>query len=157
MRLSWQALDLVGIAARPAGFWTLAYEFVPGSRLLRMRAWNEDQNKKQVPMTWDPTKEDHCGADGMARAAPTGALFTSAGYGALIGKIGGGTADIPDTAGGSSGPYANKKVFAVGSYCIVPLTTAADGGPLFLTMNDKPEEFAKHSGELMVLLEYYPL
>jgi hypothetical protein len=84
-------------------------------------------------------------------------LCGGAAYGALVGKIGGSSGDVPDSTVGTAGPYGNKRVFAVGTDCILTLATAADGGPLFLTMNDKPEEFSKHSGELLVLLEYYPL
>jgi hypothetical protein len=33
----------------------------------------------------------------------------------------------------------------------------ADGGPLFLTMNDDTAGFPLHPGELVVSLEYYSL
>ena len=74
-----------------------------------------------------------------------------------LAKIGGSTADVPDSTAGSSGPYPGKKVFAVGSDCIVALPAAADGGPLFFTMNDKPSDFEQHTGELFVTIEHFPL
>jgi hypothetical protein len=173
MALAWQIIDLVRISSCAAGgsFWTLAQEFVPGSRLLRIRVVAKDHDGNNVPALWrhsrdvafgpdgDPVvTERTCGPDGdPAVRERTGMLCTGAACGALIGKIGGSTGDIPDSAGGSSGPYAGKKVFAVGKECILSLTAATDGGPLFLTMNDKPEAFPGHSGDLYVLLQCYPL
>ena len=111
-----------------------------------------------MPTLWSPATGLECGPDGdPSKSLRTGMLCTSAAYGALIGKIGGSTGDVPDTSGGLAGPYPNKKVFAVGTESILTLATVADGGPLFLSMNDKPEEFPEHSGELFVLLQYYPL
>jgi hypothetical protein len=84
-------------------------------------------------------------------------LCNGAAYGALVGKLGGSTADLPDSTPGTTAPYGNKKVFTAGTDSIIALPTAADGGPLFLSMNDKPGEFLKHSGELFVRLQYYAL
>lgn len=158
MPIAWQILDLVLVPSNPGRFWTLAHEFVAGSRLLRLRTVDEDKDGNQVPMLWSPASDIRCGPDGDPTVtARTGMLCTSAGYGALVGKIGGSTGDLPDTTAGSSGPYAGKKVFAVGAECIVSLPAAADGGPLFLTMNDKPEGFPAHAGDLHVFIQYYPL
>jgi hypothetical protein len=158
MALPWQNMDLVPVSSYGRGFWTLACEFVPGSRLLHLRTVNENRDGQRVPILWSPAGDNPCGPDGDPSAiARTGMLCSSAAYGALIGKIGGSTADTPDTAAGSSGPYPGKKVFAVGVECILSLPTAADGGPLFLTMNDKPESFPCHVGDLHVLIQYYPL
>jgi hypothetical protein len=84
-------------------------------------------------------------------------LCSRAAYGALIGKVGGSMGDLPDTSPGTAGPYPNVRVFAVGSCVVISLPTPADGGAVFLSMNDKPEDFDKHSGELLAVLEYYPL
>jgi hypothetical protein len=160
MPLPWQLIEtgLVRVPSRGTGYWTLVQEFVPGSRLLRIRTVDQDEHGGQLPTTWNPVNNVPCGPDGyFPNPGCTAMLCTSAACGALIGKIGGSTGDIPDTAGGNAGPYAGKKVFAVGSDCILSLATAADGGPLFLTMNDNPSNFIHHSGELFVWLEYYPL
>jgi hypothetical protein len=157
MTLIWQPIGVVLIPAAPLGFWTLAEEFVPGSRLLRILTLDETPERIPVAFAWSPTSEVQCGPDGDFQTSKTGLLFTGAAYGALIGKISGSTADLPETFTGTSSPYGNKKVFAVGSEAIITLPTAADGGPLFLTMNDKPEEFSKHSGELLVSIDYYPI
>jgi len=158
MALAWQTIDLVRVPSYPAGLWTLAQEFVPGSRLLRLRTVNQDNEGAPVATIWSPADGVFCGPDGDLTATDRKAILCgSAACGALVGKIGGSTGDLPDSPGGASGPYAGKKVFAVGTECIVSLPTAADGGPLFLTMNDSPEYFPRHAGDLFVLLQYYPL
>jgi hypothetical protein len=158
MALVWQMLDVVRVPACPTGFWTLVQEYVPGVRLLRIQACSEDQQKKKVLMLWSPATGIQCGPDGdPSKTGVTGMLCNGAAYGALVGKVGGSTGDLPDSTAGTTGPYGTKKVFAAGSDSIIALPTAADGGPLFLSMNDKPDEFPKHSGELFVRLQYYPL
>lgn len=65
-------------------------------------------------------------------------------YGALIGKIGGSSADIPDGSQPTA-RYGSNRVFAIGRHWVISLS-ATGGGELFLTMNDNPEGFANHSG-----------
>ncbi len=55
----------------------------------------------------------------------------------------------------AQGVYSGRKVFTVGTYCVVTLASS-DSGALFLTMNDAPENFKDHSGELHVLIEEAP-
>jgi hypothetical protein len=158
MTIVWQTLGWTRVFACPAGFWTLAQEYVPGSRLLRIRTLRHDQHNRPIPMAWNPSTEIQCGPDGDHTAgSKAGMICGAAAYGALIGKIGGSTGDLPDTTPGNLSPYGSKKVFAVGTDAIVALPAVGDGGPLFLSMNDVPKDFPKHSGELLVLLEYYPL
>ena len=138
MALIWFSWEIVRIPARPAGFWTLAQEYVPGGRLLRMTVLNEDQHNQPVPMSWSPAPNSDCGPDGLpANPDKTSLLCTTALYGALIGKIGGSTSDLPDATPGTTSPWGSKKVFAAGATCILNLALA-DGGTLFLTMNDHP-------------------
>jgi hypothetical protein len=165
MNLLWTFLNTVHVPACPAGIWTLVQEYVPGNRLLRATVLHEvlqeDQKKHLVPVIWNTDPNSPCGPDGLYLPNPTKSasalLCVNAAYGALIGKIGGSTDDLPDPTAGVVAPWGTKRVFAVGWDCILALSTAADGGPLFLTMNDHPERFAKHSGELVVQLQYYPL
>jgi hypothetical protein len=154
MALTWSLLEIVRVLARPTGFWTLAQEYVPGGRLLRITVVNEDQDNQ---VTWNPTPSITCGPDGLPASPDQMSLLCSASpYGALIGKIGGSTGDLPDATPGSTSPWGSRKVFAAGATCILTLAPT-DGGPLFLTMNDHPERFSGHSGELLVSLQYYPL
>jgi hypothetical protein len=157
MALNWFPLKITRVPACPAGFWTLADEYVPGGRLLRMRVLDADEHNQPVPTDWSPAPTSTCGPDGLpSNPEKMSLLCFTALYGALIGKIGGSTGDLPDVTPGNTSPWASKRVFAVGSTCILALAPA-DGGPLFLTMNDHPERFSRHSGELLVSLEYYPV
>jgi hypothetical protein len=150
----WSTLKLAKIAANPIGLWSLALEYVSGSQLLRFTVSSLDDQQRPAPTVWSPISGTDCGADGIRNTPPkSGFLSTSAAYGALIGKIGGSSADLPDSSSGAA-PYGNKRVFAVGSYCLISIG-ATEGGPLFLTMNDSPEAFAHHSGALYVLVEQH--
>jgi hypothetical protein len=148
---------LVKVEANQAASWNLILPFVAGPRLLRFTIKDKDDKGAAAPTKWHVNANEECGADGLAKSgARSNALVTSAPAGALVGKIGGSTADLPDASTASGGPYAGKKVFAVGSYAVVPLAST-DSGPLFLTMNDLPDAFSTHSGALWVLVEEAPL
>ena len=160
MSITWRRVALVRIPAKPAGLWELGVEYVGGSRLLRMQVVGHDEKGNKTGTTWHADKDLESTADGLSNdptpaqtpeKKPEALLNRAARRGALIAKIGGSTADIPD--GGSPGtPYGTKKVFAVGSRCIISLASS-EGGPLFFTMNDWPECFANHDGVLHVLIE----
>jgi hypothetical protein len=153
-RAKWTPLKRVRIEARPTGLWSVVTDYVLGSRLLRFSLLDTDPQNQPVSLFWNPASGVQCGADGIGIfPSKTGLLSPGAMYGALIGKIGGSSADIPDPSQPTS-PYGSKRVFGVGSYCVISLA-AAEGGPLFLTMNDNPEGFANHSGALHVLMEEY--
>lgn len=122
-----------------------------GPCLLRLRVVEQDAGGVSVPTVWRPSAAVESTANGISSPVRTGLLTTTALRGALIGKVGGSTADVPDLATAVA-PYGAKKVFAVGSNCIVSLN-AAEGGPLYLTMNDSPDSFAEHDGALYVLIE----
>jgi hypothetical protein len=149
--LSWRKLKTVRIDARPAGLWNLALEYVPASRLLRIKVADEDESGAAVARTWNPTSGLSCGPDGTTPQVARTLLWTQAPYGALIAKVGGSTADLP----GKDGSFDGKKVFAVGSYAVIALDK--DAGPLFLTMNDTVDEFYQHEGALWVHLEECPI
>lgn len=152
----WQTFKLVEVKAQPTGFWGLVSSYLPGSRLLRFTVVEKDENGKPVLTTWNPASGIRCGADGITQPTKSGLLNSAALYGALIGKFGGSSADVPDTVASTSPPYPTKRVFGVGSHCVISLTSA-EGGPLYLTMNDNPDGFASHSGSLHVLIEQYAL
>jgi hypothetical protein len=145
---------LVRVEAKPAGFWNMFIPYVSGPRLLRFTVVDKDDKGQAVPKRWHLSKNEETGADGQpAGKGTTGIMVTTAARGALVGKIGGSTADLPDSATGANVvPFGGKKVFALGSRAVISLA-AADSGPLFLTMNDSPEGFENHSGALWVLIE----
>jgi hypothetical protein len=155
MEPSWQKIKLLKLEATASPLWFLASDYVPGSRLLRITVVDKDENKANVATTWSPVSGTNCGPDGVTTSATKSGLLTGGAlYGALIGKLGGSSADVPD-ASSVTGPYGTKRVFAVGSHCAISLANA-DAGPLFFTMNDAPSGFGQHSGTLHILLEEYP-
>lgn len=151
---AWKELARVKVTAKPEGLWNIVLPYVCGQRLLRVTVQEKDDKGATVTRKWAPSPKKECGPDGLAMTK-SGALLTTAPYGALVGKVGGGTADLPDSQG-SSGPYTGKKVFAAGGYSVVSLG-ATDCGPFFLTMNDSLDGFDDHSGSLWVLIEEAPI
>jgi hypothetical protein len=156
---SWHAVTLIKVPAKPAGLWTPVDDYIIGPRLLRFQVVDADKDKNKVPTTWKLDAKTDCSADGLIDAsAAVGLLLPVALRGALIGKIGGGSADLPElpTGAGLTAPigtvYPGRRVFAVGSYCVIRISTD-DSGQLFLTANDSPKELANHSGVLHVLVE----
>lgn len=153
MEPSWQKLKMVKLEAT-APLWTLVMDYVPGSRLLRFTVADKDESQRTVSTSWHPITGTTCGADGVTVSpSKSGLLSNAALYGALIGKLGGSSADVPDSTSPTA-PYGNKRVFAVGSHCMIVLGTT-DGGPLYLTMNDTSDGFVHHSGSLHILLEEF--
>ncbi len=150
----WKTIKAFKVEAKPTGLWNLVTDYVPGSRLLRFTLLENDAQNQPVGVLWSPAKDVQCGADGISIApAKSGLLTCGALYGTLIGKLGGSSADVADSSQPIT-PYGTKRVFAVGSRCVITLA-GADGGPLFLTMNDTAEGFLNHSGALHVLIEEY--
>ncbi|MBI2188386.1 MAG: hypothetical protein HYU37_14890 [Acidobacteria bacterium] len=145
-------MGLVKVPAKPAGLWQLAIEYVETPCLLRLRVVEQDARGACVPTTWRLSATLESSPNGINAPARTGLLATTALRGALIGKVGGSTADIPDSTAPAT-PYGAKKVFAVGSECMVSLS-AGEEGPLYLTMNDSPDSFAEHDGALHVQIEH---
>jgi hypothetical protein len=120
---SWSALTgaaPIDVPAKPsAGVWTKAIDYVEGGTILKLEVGTANSS-------WHYGDEDQCGPDGDVASIVlrSKCLLASAPVGALIGKIGGSTAGSADGA-----------VFVVGSFCIVKV--GADGGPLYLTINDQ--------------------
>jgi hypothetical protein len=139
-----QAKKIV-ISSQPAGLWTRVADFVPSGRKLKIQAAGTG--------TWvyDASKVG-CTADGAAGDA-SGCMVPQAMIGCLVGKVGGSASDSlaqpQNPAAGSTIVLTTVFVFAAGSFCVVqvPPTVA---GPLFLTMNDAPGNFSKHSGTIEI-------
>ncbi|MBI4591574.1 MAG: hypothetical protein HY725_22340 [Candidatus Rokubacteria bacterium] len=132
---NWQPLakDPYKVPAKPKGLWTKVCDYVEGPVKLKLEADGE----------WEYSKK-RCGPDGAPQEGlVTDTLVPSAPLGALVGKIGGSSADKPDVS--------KVLVFAVGSYCVVSLDNTARGA-LFLTMNDVVGRFDEHDGEVSVTI-----
>jgi len=131
----------------------MVVQHVAGPRLLRISVRDKDEAGATVAVKWKFTPTEQCTANGQLRnTACSNALITTAPCGSLIGKVGGGTADMPE----AQGAYSGRKVFTVGTYCVVTLASA-DSGAVFLTMNDAPENFKDHDLELHVFIEEAPV
>jgi hypothetical protein len=133
---SWSALSgaaPVDVPAKPsAGVWTKVIEYIEGGTILKLEVGTPES-------TWHYGDEDTCGPDGdvasiMLRSK---CLLASAPVGALIGKIGGSTAGTVDGV-----------TFVVGTFCIVKV--GADGGPLYLTINDQENGMSNNKDTMKV-------
>ena len=155
--LLWSPIAVVAVEANHAGVWKLVVDYVGGARLLRMRVVDHTANGARVLPAWIQAGDTEITADGSKTVGRTkdGLLLKSALRGALIGKIGGSTADLPDETN-TAQPYGSRKVFAIGTYCVVTLA-AADAGPLFMAMNDSTDSTSGHAGTLRVAVEEYLL
>lgn len=130
----WQALELIKnkVPAKPDGLWTIVYWYLEGPMKLKLQATGQ----------WEYSPAKKCSPDGGRSAGLLqDSLVLSAPVGALIGKIGGSTADKPDPT--------KQLVFTVGSTCVILLDDKTKGA-LFLTMNDQVSRFDDHSGEISV-------
>ena len=163
--IAWREVKRLDLKMTPGSLWRLAHEYVQGPRLLRLRVLNADNRPAIDPATGNPVadasgnspqwgKDDNaCTPDGAPTNPPkdTVLLCSKAPRGALVAKLGGSSADHPDTAANSQ-PYGSRKVFAVGSYCVI-LVAKDDSGPLFLTRNETLDAFREDMGELKILIE----
>ena len=117
------------ISAQPLGLWTPVLEYLSPGTLVRILAWG----------TWSYSGQmSSCGPDGHRASfiSPKQCLTKDAPVGALICKIGGGTADLKGT------------IVPLGSLCIFSVPDA--GGSLFMTINDEIAGFEDNLGGLMV-------
>jgi len=124
--------DTVEIPARPVAIWTKVLDYVPQNTVLKLEAAEK----------WEYAEGAMCGPDGVvAPKLKIDPLSNVAPVGALIGRIGGSTAAI---SGGD-----NSGVFAVGSFAVVNVQTA---GPLFLTINLAPSQYAPTADKIKVTI-----
>lgn len=134
----WRPLGSRKVKAKPdnGALWNLVYEYLAGPRRLRFKAQGD----------WKRCPDRVCGPNGDIREKfEADNLSGSAPVGALIGKIGGSSADKGDAT----------QVFVVGDHCVIHVSDTARGG-LYLTMNDHPANFQHHDGELEVTIEEAP-
>jgi hypothetical protein len=132
---NWQSIaeHPFSVPAKPQGLWTKVCDYIEGPVKLKVEAKGE----------WECSKK-RCGPDGAPQEGLIAdALVPSAPVGALVGKIGGSSADKPDVA--------KAFVFSVGTYSVVTLDEKVKGA-LFLTMNDVVSRFDQHDGAVEVTI-----
>jgi hypothetical protein len=128
-----QIVKDLAVPARPeSGMWTLVHELIQGPCLLKISAtgnwWYTDE-------AWGG-----CGPDGgtVSAIGSSQCINPAGSVGALIGKIGGGTAS-------SEG----EQSFVVGRFAVISVEKDK-AGALFLTMNDTVAGLSDNEGGLTV-------
>lgn len=115
--------------------WAKVIDYVRGPRKLKIEAegnWQYDLGKQ-------------CGPDGKpTEGFSDDNLHKAALRGCLIAKIGGCAGDTP----------GSEKIFAVGSFSI--FETGDVSGSLFVSINDDPKSFNKHSSKLKITVSEAP-
>ena len=128
----------VSVPATPAaGMWSVALEWIEGPCRLCISADGE--------WSFADEADAKCGPDGspVSHIPASRCLNPDAPVGALIGKIGGSTADSS---------VEGTLRFVVGRYCAFRLA-AEHSGPLFLTINDTRTGYADNGGQVQVTIE----
>ena len=120
----------------PESAWTPAVEYLAPNRLYRIKV-----KGSSAKWTLEGAKSD-CGPDGIEVPPRSGdPVCPGSPYGALIGKIGGSTADKAGS------------IIAIGRYCVCKAADAAKAGPLYLGVNDQYEWMTKVKGQIEVEIE----
>jgi hypothetical protein len=134
--LIWRPITVapVKIPDPQASAWTPFHDYFAPNRFYRI--------KVKTGGTWTLNGAAACGPDGIDIPPRSGdPVCPGTPYGALIGKIGGGTAD------------KSGLIFPIGRYCIYQITDVTKAGPLYLGANDKYEWMTKVAGQIEVELE----
>lgn len=133
--------DIV-IKANPGGVWTWAYEYVKGPAMIKIEAVEVEDSGKKKDALWKYGPSNQCTADGDLRSMVNiqNCILPGAPVGALIAKIGGGTAGTKD-----------GKLFVVGRMSIIEIDQNTSG-PILLTMNDELTAMANHDGSIKVTI-----
>jgi hypothetical protein len=134
--LVWRKLKTVKTPDPSGVVWTPALDYLVPKRMYRLQTKNTSQ------WTLDGANAA-CNADGYDAGPPRNGnpLCSGSPFGALIAKIGGGTADSAGT------------IFAVGRYCVFQIVDDSKNGPLYLGANDIPGGMSKITGQIEVEVE----
>jgi hypothetical protein len=128
--------------------WTTALEYAPIGRLLKIEMVVDPNSSTPTGGVWTPRgSAKPCTADGefCNGLGDAGLILSTAPRGALIGKIGGSTADhCVDT---SQAP--TRLLFSIGRFSVLTVPQTPTGA-LFLGINDRPELMGNVSGFLIV-------
>jgi hypothetical protein len=123
------------------GLWTVAIPCVLGPVKIQLSV--------DPQASWVLRDSRRCSAAGIYETAAE-AFLPTAPLGALIAKVGGGSADCPPPSGTAILEGAGRKV-AVGTFAVLDVKES-ESGALFLTMNDRLSGFAAHGGHLHVAI-----
>lgn len=148
-KLTWREIKKLKVPDPTASVWTAALDYVTPGKLYRIAvkpvpvAGQTDSREQQ----WKPESGNDCSADGDASLTRTPPLIIdTCAVGALIGKIGGSTADTKIDS-------AKLVLFSVGRHCVFSLSDPVHAGSLYLGMNDAMDSISKLQGQLEVTLD----
>jgi len=136
--------------------WTRVLDYVTPGKLMKIEVVIDEKANPPIKGKWKPADfQSECAADGdysgtepVGKAQRTDALLSSAPLGALIGRIGGSTADKSiDTPTAPATP--SRLVFSVGRHCVFLVPTTPTGA-LYLCVNDNAPNMVKVSSDLLV-------
>jgi hypothetical protein len=141
---TWRPIKEVMVPERPTNFWTPALEYVTPGRLYRIVV-EPTAGPPAQDQTWIPASATQaCTAEGDAAQARQGLPVETCAVGALIGKIGGSSAEVK--------PDKDKVVlFGVGRHCVISVE-AAKAGALYLGVNDTHASAIQMQGQLRVMI-----
>lgn len=149
-------IDRKKIPAEQGTAWTQVLDYVTPGKLMKIEVVIDDKANPPIKGKWKPSDfQDECTADGdysgkepLGKQQRTDTLLSNAPLGALIGRIGGSTADKSvDSAVAPATP--TRVVFSVGRYCVF-MVPPNPNGALYLGVNDNGANMLKLSGDLVV-------
>lgn len=148
---TWREIARVKVPGRPETLWTGALDFVTPTKLYRIAV--EPQSAAAAggaslqDQRWTPLSGQACTADGDPTLSRSEALvIDGCPAGALIGKIGGSTAD--------SKPDSDKCIlFSVGRHCVFSISEPTRAGALYLGINDARVAISGVAGQLEVRID----
>jgi hypothetical protein len=139
---TWRSIGTVKVPDSAGRVWTPAWDWITAGKLYLI----EVTGVAPASAVWTPESGSACGPDGDPGLTRNSALtIDTCAPGALIGKIGGGTADVK----------ADKDkvvLFGIGRRCVFSISDAAKAGPLYLGMNDTLQGASKFQGHLDVTI-----
>ncbi|MBX3305911.1 MAG: hypothetical protein KF751_07640 [Nitrospira sp.] len=140
----WRSVRILKVPKFQGAMWTPALDSLIPKRLYRIRV--------KDGATWQlDGATAACSADGYDQPPQRSgdSICTTAHFGALIAKIGGGTADKiePNTAAKTG------TIFGVGRYCVFQIPDDTKIGPVYLGANDLLSGMSKIQGQIEVEIE----
>lgn len=132
----WRPAATIKVPDPTGAAWTPAIDYLAPNRLYRIRV-------KDKAATWTVEgAKNACGPDGLDVPPRSGdPICVGSPFGALIAKIGGGSADRSGT------------IIPVGRYCVYRVVDPVKPGPLFFAVNDQFEWMTKVTGQIDVEIE----
>lgn len=153
----WKQLAEVLVPASDGYRWTRALEYLTPGRLYQIRVPKTETSARdalnkavEMDQKWEPdaTSGSPCSGDGHPEISRAGGTLPMPDtyIGALIAKIGGGSAD-------GAGDKDRTVLLSVGRHCVFQAPESPKAGSLFLGVNDTPSNAVKLKGQLKVVVE----